>query len=97
MEPNVFLGYPTRGIVSVLNSFVHEKYPCNKADPWCLITKYLNEGIGFLLGFGRITQYPSMFKRYVVGPNVFLGYLNRGIICSLSLSRHEQDPFDNLD
>jgi len=27
MKPNVFLGYPTRGIASVLNSFGHEQYP----------------------------------------------------------------------
>jgi len=67
MEPIVFLGYPTRGIVGVLNSFVHEQYPSNKADPWCLITKYLNEGIGFLLGFGRITQYLSMFQKICCG------------------------------
>jgi hypothetical protein len=27
MKPNVFMGYLTRGIVSVLNSFGHEQYP----------------------------------------------------------------------
>ncbi len=53
MEPNVFMGYPAKGIVSVLNSFGHEQYP-SKSDIslWCLITKYFNEGIGFLVGFG---------------------------------------------
>ncbi len=52
MEPNVFLGYPTRGIVGVLSSFVHEQYLSNKIHPWCLIIEYPNEGIGFLVGFG---------------------------------------------
>jgi hypothetical protein len=30
-------------------------------------------------------------------PNVFLGYLEKGITHSLSLYGHEQDPFDSLD
>jgi len=29
--------------------------------------------------------------------NVFLGYLERGIACSLSLLGHEQYPSNNLD
>ncbi len=33
----------------------------------------LNEGIGFLVGFGRVTQYLSMFLRYVMESNVFFG------------------------
>jgi hypothetical protein len=55
MKPNVFLGYPTKGIVGVLNSFGHEHYPSNSINPWCLITKYPIEGIGFFVGFGRVT------------------------------------------
>jgi hypothetical protein len=39
MEPNVFLGYPVKGIVDVLNSFAHE-YPSNSVDPWCVIIEY---------------------------------------------------------
>jgi hypothetical protein len=61
MEPDVFMGYPTRGIPCVLNSFGHEQYPSNSVDPWCLIIEYHNEGIGFLVSFGRVMQYPSMF------------------------------------
>jgi hypothetical protein len=42
MEPNVFMGYITRGIAGVLNSFGHEQYPSkNNINPWCLITKSL--------------------------------------------------------
>ncbi len=67
MQPNVFLGYLARGIIGVLNSFVHEQYPSNKVDPWCLITKYPNEDIGFLVGFGRAMQYPSMFQKICCG------------------------------
>jgi hypothetical protein len=36
-------------------------------------------------------------KRYVMKPNVFLGYFERGIECSLSLFGHEQYPFNSLD
>jgi hypothetical protein len=54
MEPNVFLGQLIRGIVGVLCHFEHEQYPSNSVDPWCLIIKYLNEGIGFFVGFGRV-------------------------------------------
>jgi hypothetical protein len=51
MEPNIFMGYPMWGIVGLLNCFGHEHYPFkNDIDLWCLITKYLNEGIGFLVG-----------------------------------------------
>ncbi len=32
MEPNVFMGYPAWGIVSVLNSFGHEQYPSSSLD-----------------------------------------------------------------
>jgi hypothetical protein len=39
MEPNVFMGYLVWGIVGVLSSFGHEKYPFKSdIDPWCLIT-----------------------------------------------------------
>jgi hypothetical protein len=38
MEPNVFLGYPTRGITSVLSNFGHDQYFFkNDVDPWRLI------------------------------------------------------------
>jgi len=53
MEPNVFMGYPTCGIAGVLNNFGHEQYPFkSNINLWCLITKYPNEGIGFLVGLG---------------------------------------------
>jgi hypothetical protein len=55
MEPNVFLGYLMWGIANVLNSFEHEQYLFkSNVNLWCLITRYFNEGIGFLVGFGRV-------------------------------------------
>ncbi len=64
MEPNVFLRYLARGIASVLSSFGHEQYSFkNDVNPWCLITKYPNEGIGFLVGFGKATKYPSTCQK----------------------------------
>jgi hypothetical protein len=40
---------------------------------------------------------PPHVKRYVMQPNVFLGYFEKGIACSLNLFGHEQYPFNNLD
>jgi hypothetical protein len=55
MEPNVFLGYLVRGTVSVLNNFGHEQYPYkSNVNLWCLIIEYLNEGIDFLVNFGKV-------------------------------------------
>jgi hypothetical protein len=54
MEPNAFMGYPTRGITYVLSSFGHEQYLSNSVDPWCLIIEHPNEGTSFLVGFGRV-------------------------------------------
>ncbi len=52
MEPNVFMGLVIKGIANILCNFEHEQYPSNIVNPWCLIIKYPNEGIGFLVGFG---------------------------------------------
>ncbi len=77
--------------------FENEQYPSNNVDPWCLITKHPNEGIGFLVGFGRASHTPSHVKRYVMEPNVFLGYLERHIACSLNSFGQEKYPSNNLD
>jgi hypothetical protein len=62
-----------------------------------LIIEYPNEGISFLVGFGRVVQCPSHVKRYVMETYLFLGYFERGITRSLSLFGHEQYPFNYLD
>jgi hypothetical protein len=49
------MGYPRRVIADVLSSFGHEQYPSNSLDQCCLIIKYINEGIGLFVGFGRAT------------------------------------------
>jgi hypothetical protein len=67
-----------RGIVSVLCSFEDEHYPSNRIDPWCLITKYPNEGIGFLVGFGRVMQYPIMCQNISYGAQCIYGILRGG-------------------
>jgi hypothetical protein len=36
-------------------------------------------------------------KIYVMEPNVFFGYFERGIACVLNSFGHEQYPFDSLD
>jgi hypothetical protein len=40
---------------------------------------------------------PPHVKRYVMEPNVFLGYLERGIACLVNPSGYEQYPSNNLD
>jgi hypothetical protein len=78
MELNVFMGQPMRSIVGVFCSFEDEQYPSNSIDPWCLIIKYRNEGIGFLVSFDKLCNTTPCVKRYVMEPNVFLEYLKRG-------------------
>ncbi len=48
-----------------------------------------------LVGFGRAMQYPSTFQ--VMEPNVFLGYVKRGIVGVLNSFGHEHYPSDSLD
>jgi len=39
----------------------------------------------------------SRVKRYVMEPNVFMEYFERGITSVLNSFGHEQYPFNNLD
>jgi len=61
MEPNVFLGYPARGIVCVLNDFGHKQYPstCQKIcyEVKCII-RYFERGIACSLNLFGHEQYP---------------------------------------
>jgi hypothetical protein len=45
---------------------------------------------------GLCNILPS-FKRYVVEPNVFLGYLERGIVGVLNSFEYEKYPSNSLD
>jgi hypothetical protein len=56
MKLNVFMGYPDKGIACSLNLFKHEQYPYDS-------TMYLNEGVTFLLGFVKVTQYLYKFQK----------------------------------
>jgi hypothetical protein len=88
MKPNVFLRYLVWCIASVLSIFGHEQYPFKiNVDLWCLIIEYFNEGVGFLVG---LCNTLSHVKRYVMEPNVFLGYLEKGIASVLNNFGHEQ-------
>ncbi len=79
MEPNVFLRYLVWGIASVLSSFGHKQYPFKSdVNPWCLITKYPNEGIGFLVGFGKVMQYPIMCEKICYGTQCIFGIPQEG-------------------
>jgi hypothetical protein len=55
------------GIASVLCRFEHEQYLSSSVDPWCLIIEYPNDGIGFLGGFGKATQYLSTCQKICYG------------------------------
>jgi len=64
MEPNVFLGYPKKGITCLVNCYGHEQYPYSSLDQNNLthgVTMQPNEGIAFFIGFVRATQYLSKF------------------------------------
>ncbi len=63
----------------------------------CPILQYLHDGINSLIGLVGLCNTLPHFKRYVVQPNVFLGYPKKGIAHSLDPSRHEQYPFNRVD
>ncbi len=50
-----------------------------------------------LLVFIRLCNTLPCVKKYVMEPNVFMGYLKKGIACLMNLSMHEQYPFNNMD
>jgi hypothetical protein len=59
MKPNVFLGYPKKGIACLVDSFGHEQYPSNSLDQNNSthdVIMYPNEGIAFLLSFIKAMQ-----------------------------------------
>jgi hypothetical protein len=90
MEPNVFMGYHVRGIVGVLNSFGHEQYPFNNVDPcihpWCLIIKFLSEGIGFFVSFGMVMQYLSKFQKICYRAQRIYGVPYKGYCMCIELT-----------
>jgi hypothetical protein len=51
----------------------------------------------FLLVLVGLHNTPPCVKRYVMEPNVFMGYPKRGIACLVSPFRHEQYPSNSLD
>jgi len=94
MEPNVFMGYPKRGISCSLNPLGHEQYTLlivwTKIIQPMVFTKYPNEGIAFFTCFVRAMYNTSRsFKRYDMEPKLFLGYPKRGITCSLNILLYE--------
>jgi hypothetical protein len=97
MKSNVFLKQHVKGIVGVLFSFEDEQYISNSIDPWCLIIEYPNEGIGFLVGFGRVLRYSSTCQNICYGAQCIYGYLEKGNAYSLTLFGHEQYPSKNLN
>jgi hypothetical protein len=50
-----------------------------------------------LLVLIRLRNTFPFIKIYVMEPNVFLGYPERGITCLVNPSGHEQYPFNSLD
>ncbi len=45
----------------------------------------------------KLRSPPPRVKRYVMEPNVFMEYLEKGIACSLNIFGHEEYPSNNLD
>jgi hypothetical protein len=67
-----------KGIVGILCSFEDEQYLSNNINPCCLITEYPNEGISFLVGFGRVMQYPITCEKISYGAQCIFGILQEG-------------------
>jgi hypothetical protein len=77
MEPNVFMGQPMRGIVGVLCSFEDEQYS-SIIYTHGVCTKYLSEGIGFLVCFGRVMYYPITCQNICYGAQCIFGIHREG-------------------
>jgi hypothetical protein len=54
-----------------------------------MFIEYPKHGIALLLSFGKVCNTPSSFKKYIMEPNVFLGYPARGIVDVLNNFGHE--------
>jgi hypothetical protein len=67
-----------KGITGVLCSFEDKHYPSNSIDPWCLIIEYPNEGICFLVDFGKAMQYPCMCQKICYGTQCIYGVPGKG-------------------
>jgi hypothetical protein len=68
-----------RGIASVLCSLKDEQYTSNNVNPWCLITEYPhNEGISFLISFGKAMQYLSTCQKICYEAQWIYGILYEG-------------------
>jgi len=85
----LFLEQLIKGIVGVLFSFEHEQYPSSSVNSWCLITNILMTILFSLEVLVGACNTPPHVKRYVMEPKVFMGYLERGITCSLNISCHK--------
>jgi hypothetical protein len=96
MEPNVFVVYLEKGNACSLGLFGHEQYPFknlhqnNSAHGVYSVAQW-----GYYICFRflvRLCNILPSFKRYVMEPNVFWGYIARGTVNVLSSFGHEQYP-----
>ncbi len=53
-----------------------------------ILSQY-DASIVFLLGFGMVMQHLCKFQKNVIEPKWFLGYLERGNACALTIPIHE--------
>ncbi len=61
-----------------------------------MVFNYKIQLMKVLVFIGLRNTFPRV-KRYVMEPNVFMGYLKSGIACLMSPSRDEQHPFNSMD
>jgi hypothetical protein len=52
--------------------------------------------VSLLVLIGLCNTFPHV-KIYVMEPNVFLGYIDRGIVCLVNPFGHEQYLFNSMD
>jgi len=71
------MGYPTRGIACAINIPKHEQCPFDSINQNNLLVVFIEYpkqlGSTFLIGFGRLMQYPSKFQKICYGAQCIYG------------------------
>jgi hypothetical protein len=80
-----------------LCSFEHDQYPSHNVDHGVQLLNTLMMVLVSLEVLIGLRNTPPHVKKYVMEPNVFLGYLEKGNARSLNIPCHKHYPFDSLD
>ncbi len=59
--------------------------------------EYPKQGIGFVVSFGKVMQYPSKFQNICYGAQCIFEIPYEGIVCILNNFGYEHYPSNNVD